>query len=103
MKLIVLHTNLKNGLGIVSRALGEGSNLPILKNVSLKTQNNKIRLVTTNLELAITHYVSGKILEEGSITVPFGVLFGIVNNCDTERVTLEVKQNTLHFQTDNYT
>src|SRR3989344_68992 len=102
MKLIVLHTNLKNGLGIVSRALGEGSNLPILKNVSIKTLNNKIRLVTTNLELAATHYVSGKIIEEGSITVPFSILYGIVSNCDSERITLEVKNNTLYFQTDNY-
>ncbi len=102
MKLIVLNNNLKEGLITIARSVGEGSNLPILKNVLLKTFNNKIKISATNLELAITHFISGKIIEEGGITVPFSILNGIVNSCDSERVTLEVTQNILHFKTDNY-
>ncbi len=102
MKIILLNNNLKEGLAIVGHATGENTNLPILKNIFLKTFNNKIQLTATNLELAITQLISGKIIEEGGITVPFSVLYGIVNNCDSERVTLEVKNNVLHFKTDNY-
>ena len=102
MKLIVLNINLKDGLSIVSRAIGENSNLPILKNILIKTFNNKIQLTATNLELAVTHLISGKIIEEGSITIPFSVIQGIVSNCESDRVTIEVQKNILKFKTDNY-
>ncbi len=102
MKLIVLKNNLKDGLNIVSRATSENANLPILKNVLIKTFNNKIQLSATNLELAVTHLISGKIIEEGGITVPISVLNGIVNDCDSERINLEVTNHVLNFKTDNY-
>lgn len=102
MKLILLNSNLKEGLNVVSRAISEGSNLPILKNILIKTYNNKIKLVATNLELAAIQLISGKIIEEGGVTVPFSVLSGIANNCDSERVTLETDGNVLKFKTDNY-
>jgi DNA polymerase-3 subunit beta len=102
MKLIVLKNNLKEGLSAVERAASENANLPILKNVLIKTFNNKIQLSATNLELAITKYISGKIVEEGSITVPLSALLSIVNNTPNERINLEVEHNTLLFKTDNY-
>lgn len=102
MKLIVLKNNLKEGLNIVGKAVGENVNLPILKNVLIKTSNNKIQLSATNLELAITHLVSGKIVEEGGITVPLSVLNGIVSDCDNDRINLEVDNRVLTFKTDNY-
>ena len=52
MKLVVLKNNLKEGLSIVEKAAGENSNLPILKNVLIKTFNNKIQLSSTNLEFS---------------------------------------------------
>ncbi|MDP3999453.1 MAG: DNA polymerase III subunit beta [bacterium] len=102
MKLIILQSNLKNGLETVGRATADNNNLPILKNILIKTYNNKIKLSATNLELAVTNLISGKIIEEGGITVPFSVLSGIVNNCDSDKINLEVKNNVLNFKTDNY-
>src|SRR3989344_7734986 len=102
MKLIVLRNNLKDGLNAVERASLESANLPILKNVLLKTFNNKIQLSATNLELAVTRFISGKIIEEGSLTVPLGTLLSIVNNTNSERINLEAENNTLKFKTDNY-
>ncbi len=102
MKLIVLRNNLKDGLSAIERAANENTNLPILKNVLIKTFNNKIQLSATNLELAITKYISGKIIEDGSITVPLGTLLSIVHNTTNERINLEVDRNTLLFKTDNY-
>lgn len=102
MKLIVLRENLKEGLNSVSRATSENVNLPILKNVLIKTFNNKIKFSATNLELAVTCLTSGKIVEEGGVTIPFSVLSGIVSDCDSERVNLEVEKSVLNFKTDNY-
>lgn len=102
MKLVVLKNNLKEGLNAVERASSENNNLPILKNVLIKTFNNKIQLSATNLDLAITKLVSGKIIEEGSITVPLSTILTITNNVTNEKINLETNSNVLTFKTDNY-
>ena len=102
MKLIVLKNNLREGLNAAEKAAAENSNLPILKNVLLKTFNNKIQLSATNLEIAITKCISGKIIEEGGITVPLAALSSMANNINNEKISLEVKNNNLIFKTDNY-
>jgi len=102
MKIIILKNNLLEGLNSVEKSISDSSNLPILKNVLLKVEDNKITLTSTNLELAIKHYVSGKIIEKGEVTIPFNVLSGIVKNLNVERVDLESKERDLLVKTDNY-
>ena len=102
MKLIILKSNLKNGLSAIERGITENNKLPILKNVLIKTNNGRIKLSATNLELGINKLVSGKIVENGAITVPFSTFYSIVNNSDSERINLEVINNNLVFKTDNY-
>lgn len=102
MKIIVLKDNLKSGLATVEKAVSDNTTLPILKNVFIKTFNNRIKIVATNLELGISCLVSGKIIEEGEVTIPFGVLYGIINNIDSEKVVLEAEKNNLIIKTDNY-
>lgn len=102
MKVVLFRDNLRNGLISAERAVGESTNLPILKNILLKTINNKIQLTTTNLEFAITKFISGKIIEEGSLTVPFGVLHNIVSHTTHDRINLEKDNNNFYFKTDNY-
>lgn len=102
MKIIILKGNLKESLAAVEKAVSENSSLPILKNVLLKTYNNRIKIAATNLNLAITKMTSGKIIEEGGLTIPFSTFYSLVNNSDSERITLETEGNNLVFKTDNY-
>lgn len=102
MKIIILKSNLKEGLTAVERAVANNPSLPILKNVLIKTNNNKINLCTTNLELAVTKNVSGKIIEEGGLTVPFQVFYNIINNADQEKINLQKDKNNFIVKTDNY-
>jgi DNA polymerase-3 subunit beta len=102
MKLILFKDNLKNGLSVVERAVAESSSLPILKNVLLKTLGNKIYLTTTNLEFAITKSVSGKIIEEGALSVPFSTLYSIIGNTAHDRINLERNGSNFIIKTDNY-
>lgn len=102
MKLILFRDNLKNGLLAAERAVADSSNLPILKNVLLRTVNNKIQLTTTNLELAITKLISGKIIEEGALSVPFSTFYSIVNNTTHDRINLERHDTSFLMKTDNY-
>lgn len=87
---------------IAEKAVAESTHLPILKNVLLKTVNNKIQLITTNLELAISKFISGKIIEEGSLTIPFNTFYNIVVNTTHDRVNLEQESTHFIFKTDNY-
>ena len=104
MKIIILKERLKEGLNSVIKAISENNNLPILKNILIKIFDNKIKITTTNLELAITKTVSGKIIEKGAITIPFSILNGIINNLDSDKVDLESedKGTKLILKTDNY-
>lgn len=102
MKLIILTNNLKEGLMAVEKGINENTNLPILKNILFRTFNNKLQLSATNLELGITKLISGKIIEEGGLTIPFQTFYRLVNNINNDRINLETDVNTILFKTDNY-
>ena len=103
MKLIIIKTNLKNGLATVERAVGEASSLPILKNVHIEAHQNKISLTATNLEIATTARISGKVIEEGALTLPIMIFLDIINNLQSERINIETKENAAMIAADNYT
>jgi DNA polymerase-3 subunit beta len=102
MKLIILKNNLKEGLSVVERAVTESGNLPVLKNISFKTEDGKIKISATNLELGITSFISGKINQEGGVTIPFSAFYNIIANTDSERVSIEVEKNNIVVKNDNY-
>ncbi len=102
MKIIILRSNLKDGLSAVEKSVSESGNLPILKNVLFTTFNNKVKICATNLDLAVTKFTSAKIIEEGGITIPFNTFYSLVHNSANERIMIETEKNNLVFKTDNY-
>jgi DNA polymerase-3 subunit beta len=102
MRLIILNNNLKEALRSLEGVIGDNLNLPILKNILIKTEDNKINFSATNLELAVIYRAAGKIIETGSLTVPLNIFANIINNLTSERITLENKNYNLLIKTDNY-
>ena len=102
MNVVIIKEKLKEGLDSVSKSGGENKELPILKNILVEAKNNRIKLVSTNLEIAITAFVPGKVIEEGETTVPLSLFLGIINGIQTERINLELKNGVLDIKTDNY-
>ncbi len=103
MKLIVLKNNLKEGIDCAGRIVNDNpSALPILKNILIKTESNKIKICATNLEIGITSFISGKIIEEGGITIPAAILGNIINNIQSERINLDVLEEKIIIKTDSY-
>ena len=87
----------------IEKINAENSNLPILKNFLIESFDNKIKISATNLELAVTSFISGKIIEEGGITIPLNIFNSIINNLSSERINLELLENNkLLIKTDNY-
>ncbi|NDJ52040.1 MAG: DNA polymerase III subunit beta [Chloroflexi bacterium] len=99
MRVSTPQDNLSKGLSIVSRAVGSRSNLPVLSNVLIATDNGRLRLAATNLnDLGIVSWVAASVEEDGAITVPARTLNDLVNTLSPERVDLEVavRTNTLN-------
>jgi DNA polymerase-3 subunit beta len=102
MKFIVIKDNFKKGISAVEKITGENLNLPILKNILIETDNNKIKITSTNLEVSITSFVLGKIIEAGKITAPTDLVSNLINNIESERLNIEKKGNKIQIKTDNY-
>jgi DNA polymerase III subunit beta len=102
MKLKVTQENLHKALGNVSRVANTKGTLPILSNVLLKTVGKRLSISATNLDIAIAHFVGSKVEEEGSITVPARLMQEFVSSLPSETITLELDENKLHINTDNY-
>jgi DNA polymerase III subunit beta len=94
MKVTVLQENLARGLSIVSRAVSPRSTLPVLANVLIATDEGRLRLSATNLELGITCWIGAKIEEEGSTTVPSRTLADLVGTMPDPQVSLTLNTQT---------
>jgi len=98
MKVSVLQENLAHGLSIVARAVSPRSTLPVLGNILLATDEGRLRLSATNLELGITCWIGAKIEEEGSTTVPARTFTDLVGTLPPDRVNMDL---TIRTQTMN--
>lgn len=94
MKVSCLQENLAKGLGIVGRAVASRSTLPVLSNVMLATDNGRLKLAATNLELGINCWVGAKVEEEGATTVPARLLTDFVNSLPPEQIDMELAVRT---------
>jgi len=94
MKVTVLQETLAHGLSIVSRAVSPRSTLPVLSNVLIATDEGRLRLSATNLELGITCWIGAKIEEEGSTTVPSRTFVDLVGTLPAEQVSLNLNTAT---------
>jgi len=74
MKAKVLPDNLKAGLKWVKPAMAKNTALPVLENVLIEATWQGVRLTATDLDLAASACIGGKIEKPGRITVPFKAL-----------------------------
>jgi len=95
MKFSILKENLSKGLSMVEKITGRNLVLPILNNVLLSTEKNFLKLITTDLEVAIIHRCMAKIEVEGEITIPVRVLSSFIAFSEDQKVDLELKNKTL--------
>src|SRR5436190_17805313 len=94
MRVSVLQENLAKGLGVVTRAVASRPSLPVLSNILISTDESRLKLSATNLELGITTWIGAKVEDEGAITVPARTFHDLVNTLAPERVDMELDMNT---------
>lgn len=88
MKISCLQEHFAKGLGIVGRAVATRSTLPITSNVLLATNQGRLKLAATNLEIALSCWIGAEVQEEGAITVPARLLTDFVNSLPSEKIEM---------------
>jgi DNA polymerase-3 subunit beta len=94
MKLTCLQENLNRGLSIVGRAVATRTTLPITNNVLLATDEGRLKLVATNLEMAISCWIGAKVEDEGAITVPARLLTEFVSSLPSDTIAINLSPQT---------
>jgi len=97
VKLSCLQENLNWGLGIVGRAVATRTTLPITNNILIETDQSRLKLVATNLEMAVSCWIGAKVEEEGTITVPAKLLSEFVNSLPKDKVDIAMPTKTKTF------
>ncbi len=94
MKVTVLQENLARGLSTVFKAVSPRSTLPVLANILIASDEGRLRLSATNLEMGITCWIPARIDEEGSTTVPARTFSDLVSTLPSDQVLLKLDPST---------
>ena len=102
MNVLVNHQQLNSALRVVEKMVSRNVSLPILNTVLLKTENGRLRLSATNLEMGINYWLSAKINQEGEIAVPARVFSDFIGNIYDEKVNISAAKNIVAINSENY-
>ena len=86
MKIVVNQKNFKKALGVVEKVVAKNTTLPILNNILFKTENGRLRLSATNLEIGINYIIGAKIEEVGQVAVPARIISDFAGNVSDEKI-----------------
>ena len=103
MELTVTQENLNLALSAVGRVASTKTQLPILSNILLRTDGNRLLVAATNLEIASTQYIGAKISKPGAITIPARLMSEFISSLPKELIELKVINENLHIKSGSYT
>src|SRR5499425_266126 len=90
MNLTIAKDQIINGLQAVQNVVGSRTTLPILSNVLMRAEGEKLEFTATDLDVTIACSVEAKVKKPGASTVPVKKLFGIVRELANSEIDLEV-------------
>ena len=102
MELSVTQENLARALSIVGRVASSKAGLPILSNVLLRTEGNRLLVAATNLEIAATYYVGAKVMKQGELTLPARLMSEFITSLPKGTVEITSKGATMKITSGNY-
>lgn len=95
MKFTCEKAELLEALQNVAHAISTRSTLAILSNVLLEVNNNKIKLVTTDLEIGLTCELSLSASSDGAVTVSQRVFQEVINSLPDGAVTVVADERNM--------
>ena len=91
MKITISKEELVQGVQTIQSALSTRTTLPILLNFLMETEDKRVKVISTDLEMGVKHYLKADIENDGSITIPAKKFSDILHSLpDAEEVELSV-------------
>ncbi len=90
MKFTITKEKLLEGLQQVQHVVSTRTTLPILSNVLIEAEDNKLKLTTTDLDVGVTGEVEADVAQSGATTLPARKLFNIVKELPANDISVEV-------------
>jgi len=95
MKFSCTKEKLNKALSLVVGVANKNINLPILGNILIRAEIQKVELIVNNLELAVVANLSAKTEAPGAFTVPARTLSDFIALLPNENIEVELKENEL--------
>jgi len=89
MNLTITKEQISHGLQSVQNVVSTRTTLPILSNVLLRADGNRLEMTATDLDVTITCSVEATVKKPGATTMPVKKLFGIVRELGNPEIELE--------------
>lgn len=102
MIITINQKKLKEALAITEKVVSRNLALPILQNIILKTENGRVKISSTNLEIGVNFWIGAKTEEEGEIAMPARIFSDFINNTMSEKITMHTKENIAFINAENY-
>ena len=90
MNLTIAKDQLLNGLQAVQNVVSTRTTLPILSNVLMRAEGERLEFTATDLDVTIACGVEAQVKKPGASTVPVKKLFGIARELNGTEIDLEV-------------
>ena len=95
MNLTIAKEQILNGLQAVQNVVSTRTTLPILSNVLLRAEGDRLEFTATDLDVTVACSVEAKIVKGGSATVPVKKLFGISRELSGIEIDLSVDEKNV--------
>ena len=90
MNLAIAKDQLLAGLQSVQNVVSSRTTLPILSNVLLRAEGDRLEFTATDLDVTITCSVLAAVKTPGATTIPVKKLFGIARELSSAEIEIEV-------------
>ncbi len=93
MKIKILKQNFLKNIQHVQNIISSKSSLPILSNILIEAEKNKVILTSTDLDIGISSVLETEVEEEGAITIPAKRFNDIIKELPDEDISISTMKN----------
>ncbi len=95
MNLTITKEQILAGLQAVQNVVSTRTTLPILSNVLLRAEKDRVEFTATDLDVTVACSVEAQVKKAGATTVPVKKLFGIVRELNGNEIELETDEKNI--------
>jgi DNA polymerase III subunit beta len=95
MNLTITKDQILAGLQAVQNVVSTRTTLPILSNVLLRAEGDRVEFTATDLDVTVACKVEAQVKKAGASTIPVKKLFGIVRELGGSEIDIEVDEKNI--------